>query len=69
MSLRDWFRALEIRRRRSADQRSDRIGTEIAKRLRELLDISQLIPPDSTPPRKPTDNDETLSRGDHNGTA
>ena len=59
MSLQDWFRALKIRRRRLADQRSDRHETEIAKRLRELLDTSRLIPPDSTPPRKPADKDES----------
>ena len=53
MSLQDWFRALKIRRRRLADQRSDRHETEIAKRLRELLDTSRLIPPESTPHENP----------------
>jgi len=58
MFLQDLFRALQSRRR-LAEQRSERHGVEITKRLRELRETSPLVAPDSNPLRKPNQNDRS----------
>jgi hypothetical protein len=70
MFLQDLFRALRNRRRRLAEERNDRHGVELTRRLREVLDTSSPVSANSNPPRKPVENDETDGRrGDHNWTA
>jgi hypothetical protein len=59
MFLQDLCRALQSRRRRLAEQRSERHGVEITKRLRELRETSPLVAPDSNPLRKPNQNDKS----------
>jgi hypothetical protein len=69
MSLQDMFRKLQTRRHRSAKRRNDQHGVEITKRLRELLDTSQPIPPDGNPPRRPNHGDQSDASGDKSRTA
>jgi hypothetical protein len=69
MFLQDLFRMLRTRRRRSAKRRNGQHGAEITKRLRELLDTTRLIPRDSNPPRKTSENDESHSSDNESRTA
>jgi len=69
MFLQDLFRMLQTRRYRSAARKNGKRGDELTKRLRELLNTTSLIPPDSALSRKTSEKDQSHGVDNKNRTA